>query len=141
VIGSVHVEGPLTGPLAWSSSSSTCANLADGGGHDIRLQNSTFLNCGSVGIQMNEPGHNVRALNNVVYGQARPISNVGLAQWSAAPCPSSCPGNAYINNRVWWVKADGLAAPMWLSHNYPVADVQNVKQSTSITVANLRVVL
>jgi hypothetical protein len=42
---------------------------------------------------------------------------------------------------VWWVKSSGGASPMWLSHQYPVADVQNVKQSSSIKVANLRVAL
>jgi hypothetical protein len=141
VIGSVHIEDPVSGALAWSSSSGTCINLADGGGHDIRLQNSTFMNCGSVGIQMNEPGRNVKALKNVVYGAARSASNVGLAQWSAVACPSSCPGNAYTANRVWWVKSDGTAAPIWLSRKYPVADVSNLKQVKPITLAELRVAL
>ena len=141
VIGSVHVEDPLSGPMAWSSPSGTCANLADGGGHDIRLQNSTFLNCGAIGIQMNEPGRNVKALKNVVYGAARATSNVGLSQWSAAPCPSSCPGNAYIANRVWWAKSNGTASPMWLSHNYPVADSSNLKQVTPTNQSSLHVIL
>ena len=140
VIGDVHVEHPLSGPLAWSSPSGTCANLADAGGHDIRLQNSTFLNCGSVGIQMNEPDRNVTATDNTVYGAARPTSNVGLSQWSTAACPSTCPGNAYRTNRVWWAKANGGASPMWLSEGYPVADVQNGRQVT-INPENLRVVL
>jgi hypothetical protein len=141
VIGDVHVEHPLTGPLAWSSASGTCANLADGGGHDIRLQNSTFLNCGAVGIQMNEPGRNVKARSNTVYGAARPTSNVGLSQWSDASCPVTCPGNEYRANRVWWVKSSGSASPMWLSHNYPVADVSNAKQLKTILLAKLRVAL
>jgi hypothetical protein len=141
VIGDVHIEHPLSGPLAWSSPSGTCVNLADDGGHDIRLQNSTFLNCGAIGIQMNEPGHDVKAVNNVLYGAARPTSNVGLSQWSSAPCPSTCPGNEYAGNRVWWVKANGTASPMWLSHNYPVADVNNAKQAKPIDQAELHVVL
>jgi hypothetical protein len=139
VIGDVHVEHPLTGTLAWSSPSGTCANLADAGGHDIRLQNSTFLNCGQVGIQMNEPGRNVRARNNTVYGQRRLKSNVGLSQWSSGDCPSRCPGNEYRGNRVWWVKANAVPSPMWLSRNYPVADLSNYKQLNTINLANLRV--
>ena len=131
----------MLGPLAWKSDSGTCVNLADAGGHDIRLQNSTFLNCGAVGIQMNEPGRNVKARNNTVYGAARPISNVGLSQWSGDECPTTCPGNEYRSNRVWWVKPTGSASPMWLSDNYPVADVSNQKQLTTIKVANLRVAL
>jgi hypothetical protein len=141
VIGNVHIESPLTGPLAWTSASGTCANLADAGGHDIRLQNSTFLDCGAIGIQMNEPHHNVKAIGNTLYGAARPTSNVGLSQWSSASCPSSCPGNAYSNNRVWWVKSDGSASPVWLSHNYPVALTNNAEQLSTIQVANLQVVL
>jgi hypothetical protein len=141
VIGDVHIEHPLSGPLAWSSPSGTCVNLADDGGHDIRLQNSTFLNCGAIGIQMNEPGHNVQARHNTLYGAARPTSNVGLSQWSSAACPTTCPGNAYAGNRVWWVKANGTASPMWLSHNYPVADVNNAKQISPIDTAKLHVVL
>jgi hypothetical protein len=141
VIGDVHIEHPLSGPLAWSSPSGTCANLADDGGHDIRLQNSTFLNCGAIGIQMNEPGHNVKARYNTLYGAARLTSNVGLSQWSSAACPSTCPGNQYGSNRVWWVKADGTASPIWLSHNYPVADVYNAKQTQPINPAKLHVVL
>ena len=141
VIGDVHVQDPLSGPLAWSSPSGTCVNLADNGGHDIRLQNSTFLNCGAIGIQMNEPGRNVKAQGNILYGAARPTSNVGLSQWSSGDCVSTCPGNEYSTNRVWWVKSNGTASPMWLSHNYPVADVHNVKQVTAINPANLRVIL
>jgi hypothetical protein len=140
VIGSVRLEHPRTGSLAWSSPSSTCINLADAGGHDIRLQNSSFLNCGAVGIQMNEPGRNVKAWNNIVYGAARPSSNVGLSQWSDEECRSRCPGNEFLGNRVWWVKSNGGASPLWFSDSFPVADVKNSKQH-KINPAKLRVKL
>lgn len=139
VLGDIHIEHPLSGPLAWTSGSGTCINLADAGGHDIRLQNSTFLNCGQVGIQMNEPTR-TRAVNNKVYGAARPGSNVGLSQWSSGSC-STCTGNEYRDNRVWWVKSNGSASPMWLSKRYPVADVNNVKQDSTLNPATLKVVL
>jgi hypothetical protein len=139
VLGDVHVEHPVSGPLAWSSPSGTCANLADNGGHDIRLQYSTFLNCGAVGIQMNEPERNVKAHGNVVYGAARPTSNVGLSQWSSAPCVLLCAGNEYRGNRVWWVKSNGSASPLWLSHLFPVASVNNLTQFAAINPAGLRV--
>lgn len=140
IIGDVHVESPLPpDALAWTSGSGTGIDLADYGGHDIELRNSTFLNPGQVGIQMHQPTR-VHAHNNVVYGAARSGSNVGLSQWSATSC-SSCTGNDYTSNRAWWVKANGTASPMWLSHTYPVADVNNVKQDTTINPANLHVVL
>lgn len=139
VIGDVHIEHPLSGPLAWKSGSGTCANLADAGGHDIRLQNSTFLNCGAVGLQMNEPDARVKYRGNVVYGAQRVESNVGLSQWSGGDCPSTCLGNEYRTNRVWWKNSSGSNNPMWLSGNYPVADINNVKQDATINPANLRV--
>lgn len=140
VLGDIHVEHPLPPDgLAWTSGSGTCINLADAGGHDIRLQNSTFLNCGAVGIQMNEPTR-VRVTRNIVYGEARSLSNVGLSQWSGTSC-STCTGNQYDNNRVWWVKPDGSSSAMWLSKKYPVADINNVKMDTTINKANLHVVL
>lgn len=141
VIGDVHVEHPLSGPLAWSSRSGTCANLADDGGHDIRLQNSTFLNCGAVGLQMNEPTARVISKSNIVYGAQRATSNVGLSQWADTTCPSTCPGNSYTANRVWWKTASGAANPFWLSGTFPVGDTNNVKQDATINPAALHVVL
>lgn len=140
VLTDIHVEHPLSGLLAWSSGSGTCANLADAGGHDIRLQNSTFLNCGAVGIQMNEPDARVVATGNTVYGAARPTSNVGLSQWSSGDCPSTCPGNAYTNNRVNWKKDNGSQSDIWLSGNYPVSLSGNITNA-AIDPATLRVVL
>jgi hypothetical protein len=55
--------------------------------------------------------------------------------------PCDLPGNEYRANRVWWVKPTGSASPMWLSDNYPVADVSNQKQLSTIKVANLHVAL
>jgi hypothetical protein len=140
VLSDLHIESPLPpSSEAWTSGSGTCVNLADAGGHDIRLENSTLLNCGAVGIQMNEPTR-VLAVNNIVYGAARTTSNVGLSQWSGGSC-STCTGNAYRNNRVWWAKPSGSGSAMWLSGNYPVADVGNAKQDTTIVAGTLHVVL
>jgi hypothetical protein len=140
VIDDIHLESPLPpSSEAWSSGSGTCINLADAGGHDIRVQNSTFLNCGAVGIQMNEPTR-VRAINNIVYGSARTTSNVGLSQWSSGSC-STCTGNEYRDNRVWWVKAIGSGSALWTSGNYPVADIGNAKQDATIVAGSLHVSL
>ncbi len=140
VIEDVHLESPLPpAATAWSSGSGTCMNFADAGGHDIVARNNTLLNCAAVGMQMNEPTR-VLVTNNVVYGAARATSNVGLSQWSAGTC-ASCTGNAYTNNRVWWVKSNGSASSIWLSGNYPVSQSGNVSQDATINPANLHVVL
>lgn len=80
------------------------------------------------------------AINNLVYGAARPTSNVGLSQWSSGSC-SSCTGNAFANNRVWWVKSNGTPSSIWLSGNYPVSQSGNVSQDSSLVPSLLRVVL
>lgn len=138
VIEDVHIEHPLTGPLAWTSGSGTCINLADAGGSNITLQASTFLSCGAVGIQMNLPAANVIARNNILYGAARPTSNVGLSQYGTCTCSA----NQYVNNRVWWVKATGAGSALWLQHPAYYSSVSgNVLQDTTIVPANLRVAL
>lgn len=140
ILGDIHLESPLPpSSQAWTSNSGTGINLADAGGHDIWLRNSTILTAGAVGIQMNVPTR-VRAYLNIVYGAARSQSNVGLSQWASSAC-STCVGNSYDHNRVWWVKANGSPSPLWLSHTAQVADTANVKQDTTINPANLRVVL
>jgi hypothetical protein len=139
VIENNRLESPLSGSLAWSSGSGTCINLADAGGHDIVARNNTLLNCGAVGLQLNEPTR-VRAVNNLVYGAARPTSNVGISQWSSGSC-SSCSGNAITNNRVWWVKSNGTPSSIWLSGNYPVTQSGNVSQDASLVPSILRVLL
>lgn len=138
VIADVHLESPLPpNSLAWSSGSGTCINLADGGGHDIILRNSTFLNCGQVGIQMNQPVR-VLASQNIVYGAARSGSNVGLSRFGS--CSTTCAGNKYARNRVWWVKANGSASPTYICCS-DTAMVGNVTQDTTIDPNALHVTL
>lgn len=134
-----HLESPLSGSLAWSSGSGTGMNLADYGGHDIIARNNTLLNVGQVGIQLNEPTR-VTVTNNIVYGAARPSSNVGISQWASTSC-SSCTGNVVANNRVWWVKSSGTASSIWLSNSYPVTLSGNASQDGSIDPSSLHVVL
>lgn len=137
----IHVEHPLSGALAWQSDSSTCINLADAGGSNTVVRDSSFLNCGAVGLQMNEPGGAVRYVRNVVYGATRPDSNVGASQWSAADCSVCVATNEFRDNRINWKNSSGSNNGFWLSGNYPVADVGNVKQDATINPDNLRVVL
>jgi hypothetical protein len=143
VISDVHIESPLPpDALAWTSGSGTCINLADantpGTGH-IRLTNSAFLNCGQAGIELNVPT-DVIVSGNVIYGAQRATSNVGLTNWAASPC-SVCIGNAFNNNRVWWVSASGTAAPMFIGPNSTVSTSGNVLQDTTINPGALHVAL
>lgn len=139
VLGDIHVEHPLPpSSLAWSSGSGTCINLADAGGHDIRLQNSTFLNCGQVGIQMNQPLR-VTVKNNVVYGAQRSGSNVGLSQYGTC----TCSGDKLVNNRAYWKNASGSNNSEYIQHKEYFTDWQtgNVLNDTTIDPAKLHVVL
>lgn len=139
IIENIHLESPTPpNTLSWTSGSGTCINLADAGGHDITLRNSTFLNCGAVGIQMNIPTR-VLVTNNIVYGAARAGSNVGLSQYNGGTA-CSCQGNAYTNNRVWWVKANGSASPIW-TQNSNIQKTGNTLQDTTINPNSLKVIL
>ena len=73
--------------------------------------------------------------------QRRHVVLIVMSRSPSVRPPTSCPGNEYSGNQVWWVKSNGTASPMWLSHNYPVTDVHNGKQVTSLNPARLRVIL
>jgi hypothetical protein len=63
-----------------------------------------------------------------------------LSQWADTSC-STCTGNEYVNNRVWWVKANGTPSALWLSGTYPIAQWGNVLQDPTINPAALHVAL
>lgn len=140
LVANNRLESPLTGTLAWTSNSGTCINVGDAGGGNVTVADNSLLNCGAVGAQLNV-GSNVRYARNVIYGAARPQSNVGLSQWASSPC-SSCSGNEWLNNRVWWVKADGSASSTYDSHTAgTITKVGNVLQDTTIDPNSMHVAL
>ncbi len=133
VLEDIHVEHPLPpDPLAWTSTTGTCTNLGDAGGHDIILRNSTFLNCGAVGIQMNMPSQTT-VTGNILYGALRTNANVGLSQYGTC----TCSGDKLTNNRVWWKPSS-----QYIQHTGYFTDISgNVLNDTTIDPNSLKVVL
>ncbi|HSX22703.1 MAG TPA: hypothetical protein VLE97_08035 [Gaiellaceae bacterium] len=138
ILEDVHLESPLPpDPNAWSSGSGTCVNLADSSGHDILYRNSTALNCGQVGEQINK-GTRVTITNTIVYGAQRSGSNVGLSRYGSC---STCSGNFITNNRVWWKNASGSFNNIYNGGSGDTTVSGNTTSDTTINPANLHVVL
>ena len=100
-----HFEG-----IDWSSSSGSGIALGDGGSSYTIARRNVLLNPGQVGIFI-AGGTNNAILDNVIYGEKRPSSNVGLYVWNQSD--SACSGHEVRGNQVSWIRADGEPNPAW----------------------------
>lgn len=94
----------------WTSSSGSGIALGDQGSMFTTARENTLLNVGQVGMFI-AGGTNHKILDNVVYGEARPGSNVGIYVWNQAD--GTCADHEVSGNRVSWRAADGSANPAW----------------------------
>ena len=94
-----HFEG-----TNWTSESGSGIALGDGGSTYSIARDNTLLNPGQVGIFI-AGGTNHQILDNVVYGETRPSSNVGIYVWDQTDDP--CSGHTVRGNQVQWHRADG----------------------------------
>jgi nitrous oxidase accessory protein NosD len=120
-IVSIHTSGGTTAaPLIiegnhfegtnWSSGSGSGIALGDHGSHDTVARDNILLNPGQVGIFI-AGGTNNTIVDNVIYGEQRPRSNVGIYVWNQAD--GECSGNEVRNNRVRWFREDGEDNAHW----------------------------
>ena len=100
-----HFEG-----TDWTSGSGSGIALGDGGSTDTIARNNTLLNAGQVGIFIAGGTENA-IIDNVVYGEQRPASNVGIYVWNQSD--DACSGHEVRGNRVRWYRADGETNPGW----------------------------
>jgi hypothetical protein len=100
-----HFEG-----ADWTSESGSGIALGDGGSAHTIARNNILLNPGQVGIFI-AGGTNNAILDNVVYGEQRALSNVGIYVWNQSG--SACSGHEVRGNKVRWYRADGEANPAW----------------------------
>jgi len=109
-----HFEG-----TNWTSPSGSGIALGDGGSAHAIARNNTLLNVGQVGIFI-AGGTSNAILDNVIYGEARPSSNVGVYVWNQSG--GACSGHEVRGNRVEWFTADGAKNASWDAGNCgPVA--------------------
>jgi hypothetical protein len=99
-----------TDAKAWTSSSGTGIIISDGAGHayngNVTVRRNTLLTPGQVGIQHID-GPNIKTYSNIVYGQQRSNSNVGMSSWEGTPYAE------IYSNQVRWYAAGGNENPYW----------------------------
>ena len=126
-----HFEG-----TNWVSTSSSGIALGDAGGSGNVARRNKLLNIGQVGIFISG-GSNHRMENNVIYGEPRVGSNVGVYLWNQTS--GSCSGHVISGNRVRWYKASGTRSGFWNGGGCSASMSGNTWYDSSITESGLRV--
>jgi hypothetical protein len=108
--GGIVIENNYLENDDWSSASGTGIILSDGEGSpnngNITVRNNVLINPGQVGIQCID-GPNLKVYGNVVYGEARPLSNQPFSSWEGRP-----EAEVYGNTHRWY-KPDGTQTSSW----------------------------
>jgi len=133
------VASSSPGCLAWRSSSGSAIALGDDGGSGNTARRNIVITPGQVGIFI-AGGLNHQMTDNIVIGEQRDKSNVGMYVWNAYPYP--CSGQTVSGNRVYWRKADGALNGFWNGGNCgSIAGTGNNWADTSLDVNRYRVSL
>jgi hypothetical protein len=122
----------------WTSTSGSGIAIGDGGGSNNVARRNVLLNIGQVGVYI-AGGTNNRIESNVIYGEPRLNSNVGMYVWNQSG--AACSGAAVVSNRVRFWKADGTFSPWWLGDGCGTLTFSGNDFSTAIDPATLRVAL
>jgi hypothetical protein len=121
-----HFEG-----TNWSSGSGSGLMIGDGGGGNIVVQDITLTNPGQVGIGI-AGGTNIIAQRCTIFGEQRPLSNIGMYVWDQSGLGSS--GISVLNNRVRWKDATGTVNGFWNAGNSGVVtNVGNAFNDPTVT--------
>lgn len=127
-----HFEG-----TNWTSTSGSGIALGDGTSSYSIVRNNILLNVGQVGAFI-AGGTDHKIIDNVIYGEKRTLSNVGLYVWNQSSTP--CAGHEVSRNRVSWRRADGASNPSWNAGNCgTVAGWSTNQWNASLDPATLRV--
>lgn len=109
-----HFEG-----TGWTSGSGSGIALGDYGGSGNIARRNILVNPGQVGAFI-AGGTNHTIQDNIIIGQQRAKSNVGVYVWGQGG--GACSGHTVGGNRASWTAADGSANPYWNKGNCgPVA--------------------
>lgn len=88
----------------------------DHAGAYVTIDSNILINPGQYGVAVSG-GNNHQLLNNKVFGQAFPWSNIGMFIWvyqnPALPPEPACFANIITGNRVNWVNSSGAANNFW----------------------------
>ena len=123
--GGIVIEDNYLENDDWSSDSGTGIILSDGEGSplngNVTVRNNVLINPGQVGIQSID-GPNLKVYGNVVFGEARPLSNQPFSSWEGAPV-----AEVYDNTHRWY-KPDGTQTSGWF--HVPVDFHDNIYDPT-----------
>jgi len=133
VVEDNHFEG-----TNWSSSSGSGIALADGASSNNIARRNTLVNIGQVGIFI-AGGTNNKIQDNVIYGEPRTGSNVGIYVWNQSSSP--CSGAEVSGNRVHFQKPDGTRSGYWTSGNCGTVAGSGNDYWAPLVLSSLRVAL
>jgi Lamin Tail Domain/Right handed beta helix region len=105
VVEDNHFEG-----TNWTSTSGSGIAIGDGGGSDNIARRNKLVNIGQVGIFI-AGGRNNRIRDNIIIGQPRTNSNVGIYVRNSTS--TTCSGHAVTGNKVRFQKANGTRSGYW----------------------------
>ena len=128
-----HFEG-----TNWTSASGSGIALSDGGGSANIARRNILVNPGQVGAFI-AGGVNNRIENNIIIGQQRTRSNVGVYVWNQSS--SQCSGHTVNGNRVLWRNAAGANNGFWNGNNCGTVIGTNNWNDTTLNIELYRVVL
>lgn len=127
-----HIEG-----TNWTSGSGSGIAIGDDGGSNNIARRNILVNPGQVGIFI-AGGVNNQIRDNILIGQQRPKSNVGMYVWNQYQW--ACSGHTVTGNKVSWKHADGFSNPFYNANNCgPVAGTNDL--NASLNIEQYRVVL
>lgn len=133
IVEDCHFEG-----TNWTSPSGSGIALGDDGGNGNIARRNILVNPGQVGVFI-AGGVNCRIEDNIVIGQQRSKSNVGMYVWNQYPS-KACSGHTVNGNRVSWRREDGQPNPYWNSGNCgPVSGSNDL--NANLDIEKYRVVL
>ena len=98
----------------WSSESGSGSMMGDSCGAHMVIRFNTYLSPGQSGIGI-ACGTDIHITDNIIYGEMRPLSNVGIYIWNQYT--GECSGNEIARNQVRWYRYDGVENPYWNSGN------------------------
>jgi hypothetical protein len=105
-----HFEG-----TNWTSASGSGIALGDANGTGNIAQRNRLLNVGQVGAFISG-GTNNTIRDNIILGEARPLSNVGMYVWMNGGS-TTCSGHTVDGNYVRWATEAGGANPYYNAGN------------------------
>jgi hypothetical protein len=86
--------------------------VGDSSGAYVLITNNILVNPGQVGIGI-AGGHDIQALNNLIYARQQSFTNVGAYVWNWNNYDPNCYSHTVQGNRVNWTHKAGFKIPNW----------------------------